>query len=95
LRDDLGVELEERDFAKIPLSTSELEEIFRGRDPRELLNPKSPVFKAKGLEGRKLTPAQALKLIAEDARILKRPIVIVGGTMLAGFDRDALRKALL
>jgi regulatory protein spx len=94
LRDEIGVELDERDYAKTPLTGAELKEIFRGRDPREFLNPKSPAFKAMGLSLEKLSAAEALKLIEKDSRLLKRPLVIAGDTIIAGFDRDAMRKRL-
>ncbi len=94
MRDELGLVLDERDYAKTPLSAGELTEIFKGRDPREFLNPKSPAFKAMGLEGKKLTPEQAIKLMAQDSRLIKRPLVIAANKIIAGFNRDELRKAL-
>jgi arsenate reductase-like glutaredoxin family protein len=94
LRDELRLELDERDYARTPLTVAELKEIFKGRDPREFLNPKSPAFKERGLAGKKLTAEQALKLIVEDSRLLKRPMVVAGDNIIAGFDRDVMRKAL-
>jgi len=38
LRNELGADLDERDYAKVPLSASELKELFAGRDPRDYLN---------------------------------------------------------
>jgi arsenate reductase-like glutaredoxin family protein len=90
----LGLELDERDYARTPLSTSEVAEIFKGRDPREFLNPRSPAFKAKGLDLKKLTADQAIKLMVEDSRLVKRPLVIAANRIIAGFDRDELRRAL-
>jgi arsenate reductase-like glutaredoxin family protein len=94
LRSELGADLDERDYAKSPLTVAELKEVFRGRDPRDFLNPKSPAFKAKGLVGKQLTAAQALKLMAEDPNLIKRPLTIVGSDIIAGFDRDRLRQAI-
>jgi arsenate reductase-like glutaredoxin family protein len=94
LRDELKVELDERDYAKQPLSAAELKELFRGRDPRDFLNPKSLAFKAKGLAGRKFSAEQAIALMAGEPNLIKRPLVIAGGEIIAGFDRDRLRRAL-
>ena len=58
MRKDLGADLDERDYAKVPFSASELKELFAGRDPRDYLNPRSPAFKAMGLAGKSLTPAK-------------------------------------
>jgi len=94
LRKDLGADLDERDYAKVPFSASELKELFAGRDPRDYLNPRSPAFKAMGLAGKSLTPAEALALMAKEPNLIKRPITIAGKQMLAGFDREKLREAL-
>jgi Spx/MgsR family transcriptional regulator len=94
LRNDLGAELDERDYAKIPLSAAELKELFAGRDPRDYLNPRSPAYKAMNLSGKSLTEEQALALMAQEPNLIKRPIVIAGKQMLAGFDREKLRTAL-
>ncbi len=94
MRDELGVELDERDYAKQPLSVAELKELFKGRDPRDFLNPKSPAFKAMKLAGKKLNVADALALMAKEPNLIKRPLVIAGGEIVAGFDRDRLRAIL-
>jgi arsenate reductase-like glutaredoxin family protein len=94
LRKDLGAVLDERDYAKVPLSAAELKDLFAGRDPRYFLNPRSPAFKAMGLAGKSLTPDQALALMAKEPNLIKRPIVVAGKEMIAGFDRDRLRAAL-
>jgi arsenate reductase-like glutaredoxin family protein len=94
LRDELGVELDERDYAKNPLSLDELKSLFAGKDPRDFINPKSPAFKAMGLKGGTLTEAQALKLMAEEPNLIKRPLIIAGKAIIAGFDRERLREKL-
>jgi arsenate reductase (glutaredoxin) len=96
LRNDLGVELDERDYAKNPLTEAELESLFSGAglDPRDFLNPKSPAYKQLGLAGKNLSATETLKLMARDLNLIKRPLVIAGKTVVAGFDRDRLRAAL-
>jgi regulatory protein spx len=94
LRKDLGIDLDERDYAKVPLSASDLKALFANRDPRDYLNPRSPAFKAMGLAGKSLTLDQALGLMAKEPNLIKRPIVISGKELIAGFDRDRLRAAL-
>ena len=94
MRNDLGVELDERDYAKAPLSAAELKTLFAGRNPRDFLNPRSPAFKAMSLAGKSLTAEQALALMAKDPNLIKRPIIVAGKEIIAGFDRDRLRAAL-
>jgi arsenate reductase-like glutaredoxin family protein len=94
LRKELGAQLDERDYAKSQLSAAELKGLFAGRDPRDFLNPRSPAFKAMGLAGKTLSVEQALALMAKEPNLIKRPIVIAGKQIIAGFDRDRLRAAL-
>lgn len=94
MRDDLKADLDERDYARQPLSSAELTDLFAGRDPRDFLNPKSPAFKTLGLKGKPLTEKQALDLMAQEPNLIKRPLTIAGKEIIAGFDRDALRAAL-
>lgn len=96
MRNDLGVELEERDYAKNPLSETELKMLFAdaGLDPRDFLNPKSPAYKEMGLRDKKLSASDAIKLMAREPNLIKRPLVIAGNAVIAGFDRDRLRAAL-
>lgn len=94
MRDELRVELDERDYSKQPLGVAELKLLFAGRDPRDFLNPKSPAFKALGLKGRKLAAAEALELMAQEPNLIKRPLVVAGGEIVAGFDREPLRALL-
>lgn len=94
MRDELRVELDERDYAKAPLNAAELKVLFAERDPRDFLNPKSPAFKALGLKGKSLTPTEALALMAKEPNLIKRPLVVARGDIVAGFDRERLRALL-
>jgi arsenate reductase-like glutaredoxin family protein len=93
LRNELALELQERDYAKQPLSEAELKDLFKTGDPRDYINPKSPAFKRMNLNGKTLTSDQALKLMVQEPNLIKRPLTIVGRKIIAGFDRDQLRNA--
>jgi arsenate reductase len=94
LRGELKVDLDERDYARRPLDAAELRAMFQGRDPREFLNPKSPAYKARGLAGKLLSADDAIRLIVEEPNLMKRPLVIAGGEIIAGFDRERLKRVL-
>ncbi len=87
-----GIEIDERDFAKAPLSADELQEIFRDHDPREFLSTRSPTYKALGLAGKSLTRDDAIALMVKDSNLLRRPLVIAGKEIIVGFDRQRLGK---
>ena len=96
MRNELKVELDERDYAKNPLSEAELKSLFSEAelDSRDFLNPKSPAYKEMGLRDKKLSASEAIKLMARDPNLIKRPLIIAGKTVIAGFDRDRIRAAL-
>jgi len=94
LRNELHAELDERDYARTPFTVAELKELFKGHDPRDFLNPKSPAFKARALAGKKLTQDQALKLMVEEPNLIKRPLLIVDGKIVPGFEREGYREIL-
>ena len=94
MRNELAVELDERDYAKQPLNEAELKDLFKAVDPRDYINPKSPAFKSLNLKGKTLTAEQAVKLMVQEPNLIKRPLVIAGHKIIAGFDRDQLRAAL-
>ena len=96
MRNELSADLDERDYAKQPLSEAELKALFEdaGLDPRDFLNPRSPTYKQMGLVNKKLTASDTIKLMARDVNLIKRPILIVGKNVVAGFDRDQMRAAL-
>lgn len=94
MRSELKVDLEERDYARQPLRADELRALFTGRDPREFLNPKSPAYKALGLAGKPISADEAVRLMVQEPNLLKRPIVVVGREIIAGFDRERLKLAL-
>jgi arsenate reductase-like glutaredoxin family protein len=47
-----------------------------------------------GLRGKTLTAADALRLMTEEPNLIKRPLVVSGRTIIAGFDRDRYRETL-
>jgi len=96
LRNELSADLDERDYAKQPLSEAELKALFEVArlDPRDFLNPRSPTYKQMGLAEKKLSASDTIKLMARDVNLIKRPILIVGKNVVAGFDRDQMRAAL-
>jgi arsenate reductase-like glutaredoxin family protein len=44
------------------------------------------------LSGKTLSPADALRLMMEESNLIKRPILISGHTIMAGFDRNRYRE---
>ncbi len=88
---ELGLDVEVRDFAKRPLEAAELERLLP-EDPAPMLGTRSPAFKALGLQGRKLSKAEAIELMVKDNNLLKRPILVHPQGIVIGFDKAAYAK---
>ena len=85
---ELGIEVEVRDYFKKPLEAAELERLLP-EDPMPLLGTKSPKYKELGLQGRRLSKAEAIPLMVQDNNLLKRPILVHSKGMIIGFDSAA------
>lgn len=87
----LGAQLQERDLGKEPLSESEIERLIGNADAADFLNTRSAHYRARGLKDKAPTKAQAIKLMAQEPNLIKRPITVQGRTKIVGFDMDKLR----
>ena len=89
-----GAVLQERDLGKDPLTTAELKALFGRRDPREFLNTRNELYRKKKMAENPPSPAETIRLMAENPNLIRRPIVVRGGEMALGFDEPALRRLL-
>ncbi len=87
-----SVELEERDYAKQPLTKAELEELIEADNVSAFLNTRHPVFKSSGWKEKPPTKAQAIAAILKDPNVIRRPIVAKSRQRVVGFDRKAFAK---
>jgi arsenate reductase len=62
----------------------------------KLFNTSGQSYKAGNFKDKlpKMTEADALKALARDGKLLKRPFAVAGDTVLVGFDEAAWRDAL-
>ncbi|MFN7957649.1 MAG: ArsC/Spx/MgsR family protein [Holophagaceae bacterium] len=88
---ELGIDLEIRDYFKVPLRAGELEALLPP-DPGPMLGTKSPKYKELGLKDRKLSKAEAISLMVVDNNLLKRPILVHPRGVIIGFDASAYEK---
>jgi arsenate reductase len=91
---ELGAELESRDLDKERLTEAELEELIDGRDYKEFLNSRNELYRERNMKEHPPSRAEAIKLMAKQPNLIRRPIVIRGAQMILGFDEEAYRKLL-
>ena len=89
-----GVEIQERELFKQPMSVDELRALLDGRSPKEIFSTRSPTFKKLGLDDSMLTDDDRLRLMSENPPLIRRPIVVVGKQLVVGLDAKALDAAL-
>jgi len=91
---ELGAELESRDLDKERLSEAELDRLIGERDYREFLNTRNELYRARRMKERPPSRAEAIKLMAKEPNLIRRPVVIRGGQMVLGYDEEAYKKLL-
>ena len=89
-----GVELEERDFFKEPLSEEELRGLLHGQQVSDIFSWNSPSFKKLGLDRDALSDDRLIAMMLEEPRLIKRPLVLVDGSLIQGRDKAGLSRAL-
>ena len=88
------VTFEEREYGKNPLSEKELREII-GEGPIEhFLNTRTPLYREKNMKQKAPSKDEAIKLMLEDANLLRRPVIIKGKMKLAGFNEAEVKELL-
>ena len=85
-----GAVLVERDLGSDPLTVTELKELFAGRDPREFLNTRNELYRRKQMARNPPSPAETVRLMAQNPNLIRRPIVARGRERVLGYDEAAL-----
>ena len=90
----LGAELESRDLDKERLTEAELDELIGERDYKEFLNTRNELYRRRKMKEHPPSRSEAIKLMAKEPNLIRRPVVMRGSQMLLGFDEEAYRKLL-
>ena len=91
---ELGAELESRDLDKERLSEAELDELIGDRDHKEFLNTRNELYRTRKMKEHPPSRAEAIKLMAKEPNLIRRPVVLQGSKMVLGFDEETYRKLL-
>jgi arsenate reductase (glutaredoxin) len=85
-------EFSSRDLDKQRLSEDELEKLIGKRDYKEFLNTRNELFRKRKMKEHPPSRGEAIKLMAKEPNLIRRPLLIDGTRILIGFDEDAYRK---
>jgi arsenate reductase (glutaredoxin) len=83
-----GVELHFRNLDKERLSAAELEKLIGDRDHTEFLNPRNALYRKKKMKDNPPSREDAIRMMAKDPNLIRRPVVVAGGRVVLGFDPD-------
>jgi regulatory protein spx len=80
-----------RDLFAQPLSWDDLKHLAgMAGGVRHLLSTQAPGYRERGLDRSSVSELELLSLMADDPGLLRRPIVVVDGIVLVGFEGHAL-----
>ena len=91
---ELGAELESRDLATERLTEAELEALIGQRDYQEFLNPRNELYRTRNMREHPPSRTEAIRLMAIEPNLIRRPVVIRDSQMVLGFDEEAFKKLL-
>jgi arsenate reductase len=86
------VPFDSRDLDKQRLTEAELDRLIGERDYKEFLNTRNELFRKKNMKEHPPSRAEAIKLMAKEPNLIRRPLLVRGGKIIFGFDEDAYRE---
>jgi len=87
-----GFQLYFRDLAKERLSSAELEKLIGKRDYTEFLNPRNELFRRKNMKENPPPRREAIRMMAQEPNLIRRPVIVAGGRVVVGFDEDGMAR---
>jgi arsenate reductase len=87
-----GFQLYFRDLAKERLSPAELEDLIGNRDYKEFLNSRNELYRKKKMKLRPPSRREAIRMMAKEPNLIRRPVVVAGGRIVLGFDEDGMAR---
>ena len=90
----MGAEIESRDLDKQRLTEAELGELIGNRDYKEFLNARNELYRTREMKEHPPSRTEAIRLMAKEPNLIRRPVVIRGSQIVLGFDEEAYRKLM-
>lgn len=73
------------------LTARELDALIGEHDYREFLNSRNELYRKRDMKDRPPSRAEALKLMAAEPNLIRRPVVIAGRQIILGYDEPKLK----
>jgi Spx/MgsR family transcriptional regulator len=85
-----GFGMEFRDLGKERLSAEELEKLIGDRDHTQFLNTRNELYRKKKMKENPPSREAAIRMMAEEPNLIRRPVILAGGRVVLGFDREGI-----
>ena len=85
-----GYHLNFRDLTKNRLTSAELEKLIGKHDHEDFLNPRSELFRKKHMRDDPPSRREAIRLMARDPDLIRRPVIVAGGRVVIGYDENGM-----
>jgi|SRR5579871_3710888 len=85
-----GFKLRFRNLDKERLSVDELEKLIGANDYTKFLNTRNELFRRKKMKLRPPSRDEAVKMMAKEPNLIKRPVIVAGGHVVLGFDEKGI-----
>jgi arsenate reductase (glutaredoxin) len=86
------ISFDSRDLDKQRLTEGELDRLIGDRDYKQFLNTRNELFRKKNMKEHPPSRAEAIRLMAKEPNLIRRPLLVSGGKSIFGFDEDAYRE---
>lgn len=90
----LGASLELRSLDTERLSEAELDRIIGDRDYKRFLNTRNELYRTQKMKDRPPSRVEAIRLMAREPNLIRRPVVIRGAQIVLGYDEEAYKNLL-
>ena len=87
-----GFHLDLRDLGKNGLSAAELEKLIGDRDYKQFLNSRNELYRKANMKEQPPSREEAIRLMAEEPNLIRRPVILAGGRIVLGFDEKGIAK---
>jgi arsenate reductase (glutaredoxin) len=87
-----GFQLYFRDLAKDKLSSAELEKLIGNHDYTHFLNSRNEIFRRRKMKENPPSRRDAVRMMAKEPNLIRRPVVVAGGRVVLGFDEKGLAR---
>ena len=86
------VDVEFRDMDKDRLTADELDRLIGDRDYRDFLNTRNELYRRRKMKENPPSRAEAIRMMASEPNLIRRPVILAGGRIVLGFDEEAIEK---